>query len=76
MPSLVGSEMCIRDSLGTEPRTPGRVTIAWIPPLVGSSDPVPQLGSNALAPAVTATLDLVGRQPLFSLTGYCFLVLL
>ena len=35
-----------------------------------------QLGSNALASAVTAALDLVGRQALFSLTGSCFLVLL
>ena len=40
------------------------------------SDPIAQLGSNALAPAVTAALDLVGRQALFPLTGSCSLVLL
>ena len=40
------------------------------------SDPIAQLGCNALAPAVAAALDLVVRQALFSLTGSCFLVLL
>ena len=40
------------------------------------SNPIANLGYNALALAVTAALDLVGRQALFSLTGSCFLVLL
>ena len=31
------------------------------PVFVQGSDPIAQLGSNGLAPAVTAALDMVGR---------------